>query len=147
MKNKFKKASSQSLAVIKRGNMFMLAIGLLLGTVFGALVGALANGIIMGAINEAVAASGVALSNGLRFGSIPSDGGVGAIRVDLFIGALINFVVVAFFIFLMLVGYFLIVNWRESRKPQPEPAPVVPTTEELILEELKKLNLSHRSSN
>ncbi|MBN0919606.1 large conductance mechanosensitive channel protein MscL [[Mycoplasma] gypis] len=126
----FKKSWNDAKKVVAKGNMFMLAIGLLLGTVFGALVASLANDIIMGAIVNAV---------GDKMKDL-SDMKHGAILYGKFIGALINFLIVTGFIFFGLLIVYLIKNYRDSKKPKPAPVAPVPTTEELILAELKKLN-------
>ena len=103
--------------VVVKGNMFMLAIGLLIGASFGAVVTSLANDVIMAAI---------------------------AIYIGKFLGALIQFIIVALFIFLALLLVYLIKNTIEyvkARKQKIEPEPIPePTIEELTLAELKKLN-------
>ena len=84
--------------VVVKGNMFMLAIGLLIGASFGAVVTSLANDVIMAAIAKAFHVQGVEniVVNGIYIGK--------------FLGALIQFIIVALFIFLALLLVFLIKN-------------------------------------
>ena len=118
--------------VVVKGNMFMLAIGLLIGASFGAVVTSLANDVIMAAIAKAFYVQGVEniVVNGIYIGK--------------FLGALIQFIIVALFIFLALLLVYLIKNTIEyvkARKQKIEPEPIPePTIEELTLAELKKLN-------
>lgn len=127
----FKKSCKDAWTVVKRGNMFMLAIGLLLGTAFNAVVSSLANDVIMAAIAKAFNAKSV------------EELTVGPVLIGKFLAALISFLIVATIIFILLVVVFLVKNAIEARKLKKNP-PVVeepkPTTEELILAEIKKLN-------
>ncbi|QNM93961.1 MscL family protein [Mycoplasma sp. Pen4] len=129
----FAKSAKDAGSSIKKGNMLMLAIGLLLGAVFGALVGSLAKDVI-GAYIAHNFTNGTdkewVLSNGIKIGN--------------FIAAIIDFVITTTFVFVLLFGYFLIRNlikqYKEKKNPTPAPAPAAPTTEELILAELRKMN-------
>ncbi|ADN68928.1 MscL family protein [Mycoplasmopsis fermentans] len=127
----FKKSCKDAWIVVKRGNMFMLAIGLLLGTAFNAVVSSLANDVIMAAIAKAFNVDEV------------KDLKAGPILIGKFLAALISFLIVATVIFILLVVVFLVKNAIETRKFKKNP-PVAeepkPTTEELILAEIKKLN-------
>ncbi|MFV8469234.1 MscL family protein [Mycoplasma sp. MV126] len=141
-----KKSWSESKAQMKRGNLLMLAIGFLLGGVFTALVSSFANDIIMAAITRA-------------FGTSTSDWVLwelrdpvtkevtGGIYIGKFLATLIQFIIVSAVVFGILYFYFFIRNYRAYRKELKNPvveAPAAPapapTTEELILAELKKLN-------
>ncbi|VEU60993.1 large conductance mechanosensitive channel protein [Mycoplasmopsis bovigenitalium] len=128
----FKKASKDAWNVVKRGNMFMLAIGLLLGAAFNELVKSLANDIIMPPIAKMIGTQ--------SFEKWEWQG----MLIGKFLGALIAFLITATIIYIFLMIVFLIrgsiIAWKNKRKPaEPEKLPE-PTTEELILEELKKLN-------
>ncbi|OAB49110.1 MscL family protein [Mycoplasmopsis gallinarum] len=127
----FKKSGKDAWNVVKRGNMFMLAIGLLLGTAFNAVVSSLANDVIMAAIAAYFKVASVA------------DLTAGPVLIGKFLSALISFLIVAVVIFVALWFGFYIVNLVRAHKAKKNPAPVVevkPTTEELILAELKELN-------
>ncbi|WP_406615515.1 MscL family protein [Mycoplasmopsis hyopharyngis] len=128
-----KKSMQDSWKIVKRGNMFMLAIGLLLGASFNSVISSLANDVIMAAIAKIWNASSVeSLSiNGILIGK--------------FIGALISFLIVSLIIFLSLFIFFIIKNliWKWKTKRHPElliEKEKEPTTEEKILLELQKIN-------
>ncbi|MFV8400881.1 MscL family protein [Mycoplasma sp. 2634B] len=139
-KDLHKKSWAESKAQMKRGNLLMLAIGFLLGGVFTALVSSFANDIIMAAITTV-------------FGKTPNTwvvgqiNGKGGIYIGKFLAALIQFIIVSAVVFGILYFYFMIRNYRAYRKElknpvveTPEEPAAAPTTEELILAELKKLN-------
>ena len=97
--------------VVVKGNMFMLAIGLLIGASFGAVVTSLANDVIMAAIAK-------------------------AFHVQVIIVAL--FIFLALLLVYLIKNTIEYVKARKQ-KIEPEPIPE-PTIEELTLAELKKLN-------
>lgn len=118
----FKKSVKEAWSVVKRGNMFMLAIGLLLGQSFNAVVSSLAK---------------------LIFSFIPGINNLGGGLFLEFISALVSFLVVATFIFLMLIVVFLIKNAIISarlKKHPPVATVAAPSVEENILAELKEMN-------
>ncbi|MEE3927979.1 MscL family protein [Mycoplasmopsis ciconiae] len=129
----FKKSVSQAKGFFKKGNILMLAIGLLLGTVFSALVASLANDVIMPIIFKQ-----------LSLGDVDKTQSPSGAFWGKFFGALINFLIVSAVLFVFLVTYFVVINaiehQRNKNKPAQEPAPAKPTTEELILEQLKLMN-------
>ncbi|WP_330463205.1 large conductance mechanosensitive channel protein MscL [Metamycoplasma gateae] len=130
IRNSFKDANS----VLKRGNIIMLAIGLLLGASFGAVVSSLAKDVIMASITS--------LFNVNEVKEIK----VGNILIGEFLAALIQFIIVSTFIFISLFIFYLIRNTVVYHKAKKQPIEeekveeVVPTTEELILLELQKMN-------
>ncbi|AKJ52341.1 large conductance mechanosensitive channel protein MscL [Metamycoplasma hominis] len=143
-KHYIKKSYIDAKKIVSRGNMFMLAIGLLLGASFGALVSSLANDVIMSAITKAIGMKN--LDAWVVWPGIHATKETGGIFIGKFLGALIQFVIVSTFIFIGLMIVFTIKNsilYAKAKKNpieeeiNEEPAP---TTEELILNELKKLN-------
>ncbi|ENY53976.1 Large-conductance mechanosensitive channel [Metamycoplasma alkalescens 14918] len=129
-----KKAFKDAKAALKRGNIFMLAIGLLLGASFGAVVASLANDVIMASIASIFSVDSV------------KDLKAGNVLIGKFLAALIQFLIVTLFVFLTLFLVFLIKNiiayHRAKKQPIEEPKIEVPqpTVEELILKELQDLN-------
>ncbi|ADE19605.1 large conductance mechanosensitive channel protein MscL [Mycoplasma crocodyli] len=123
-----RKSFKQAKETLKKGNIFMLAVAFILGVVFNAVVSSLANDVIMSAIASKLNFADLAQMkyNGILYGK--------------FLATLINFIVVSLFLFLMLSFYFLIVNFKNRKKVEPVKEAPKPTTEELILEELRKLN-------
>ncbi|VEU70867.1 MscL family protein [Mycoplasmopsis glycophila] len=130
--SKIKSAMKDAKQVFKKGNILLLAIGLLIGTVFGALVKSLADDIIMAPISKLLGFD--ELKNMVY----------GGVRVGNFLAALLTFIIVSLMLFVLLVGYFVVANHvkakKEAKNPTPAPAAPAPTTEELILAELQKLN-------
>ncbi|VEU78352.1 large conductance mechanosensitive channel protein MscL [Mycoplasmopsis columbinasalis] len=128
----FKKAGKDAWNVVKRGNMFMLAIGLLLGAAFNEVVKSLANDVIMAAI-----------ANTFKVDSV-ADLKVGAVLIGKFLAALISFLIVALIVFITLWAIFLVRNIvvakKATKKSQTPSVTPQPDTQELILAELRKLN-------
>jgi large conductance mechanosensitive channel len=119
------------------GNVIDLAVGLIMGVAFGAVVTSLVNDIIMppiGFLLGGVNFNDLFISlNGKTYASLAAAKAAGApvIAYGSFFNTLINFVVVAFAVFLLVKQ----VN-RLARKP--EEAPVL-TGEEVLLTEIRDL--------
>lgn len=109
---------------IARGNVLDLAVAVILGVAFGAIVTSLVDDIIMPVI-------GIILG-GIDFTGLAIQVGAATITYGNFIQALINFLIIAFVI-------FLLVRIAERFKKEEEPAPVVLTTEEELLAEIRDL--------
>jgi large conductance mechanosensitive channel len=116
-------------AFIMRGNVLDLAIGIIIGAAFSGIVQSLVKDIIMPPIGLVLGK--VDFSNlfvpldGMQYASlaVAQEAGAPTINYGLFINTLINFLIVAFVIF-MLIRWF-------NRLTAPKPAPVVasePTT-------------------
>lgn len=111
-------------AFITRGNVVELAIAVIIGSAFNSIIGSLVNDIITPLIlKPTLTASGVDkledLSwNGVLFGK--------------FLGTVINFMVVAFFMFLLVKGMNRI--QRKSKQQDTSLTPEGPTQEELLAE-------------
>ncbi|MBZ4203717.1 MscL family protein [Mycoplasma tauri] len=123
----FKKAVADSWASVKRGNMLMLAIGLLLGTSFNEVIKSLANDVIMSAIAHTFKVNDVAKLT------------AGPVLIGKFLAALISFIIVSalVFVFLVVIFYFRALYLSKHPKPVKKEEPKI---EEKILDELKKLN-------
>jgi large conductance mechanosensitive channel len=112
-----------------RGNMIDLAIGIIIGVAFTSIVNSLVNDIIMppiGMLIGKVDFANLFLSlDGTTYASLDAAKAAGAATFNygLFINSVINFLIVAFVVFLLVRA----IN-RMARKP--EPAPAEPTTKE-----------------
>lgn len=128
-----------------RGNMIDLAVGIIIGGAFGGLVKALVDLILMPPIGLLI--GGVDFSNlflVLRSGdpvgpyaSLEAANKAGAVLIGYgaFINTLINFLIVAFAVFLVVKG----VNKLRREQPDKPADPPAPTTEEKLLTEIRDL--------
>ena len=117
---------------IARGNAFDLAVGVIMGGAFGAIVNSLVTDVVMPPIG--VLLRGVDFSNlflPLKAGAYPSlaaakAAGAPVIAYGAFLNTVINFVIVAFVIFMLVRG----VNRLKRQPTAPE---AVPTTKQCPL--------------
>jgi large conductance mechanosensitive channel len=110
-----------------RGSVFDLAIAVVIGAAFTAIVNSLVNDIIMPLIGV--------LLGGLDFTTLTVTFGSAAIAYGKFIQAIINFVIVAFVLFLLVRS----VNRLQKKKEEAPPAPPEPSAEEKLLVEIRDL--------
>jgi large conductance mechanosensitive channel len=118
---------------IMRGNVIDLAVGLVIGAAFGKIVTSLVDDIITPPL-------GLILSN-IDFKEFKQViGGTTekpvTINSGLFIQTVIQFLIVAFVIFLIVKG---INSLRKKEEADPTPAPTPPTAEEKLLMEIRDL--------
>ena len=114
---------------IARGNAFDLAVGVIIGAAFGAVVGSLVNDIIMppiGLILGGIDFTSLfiplkALPAGVTTMKAAKDAAIPIIAYGNFIQLVINFLIVAFVVFLMV---------RQINKLKGEPPPAPPSTKE-----------------
>ena len=121
-------------AFIMKGNVLDLAVAVIIAGAFGAIVTSFTNDVLMPPIGQMV--GGVDFED-LKFvlkePVIGEDGTVAAeevaIRYGAFINKIIDFLIIAFVIFLIVRTYN-----NKFRAPEPPPAPKGPTSEELLAE-------------
>jgi large conductance mechanosensitive channel len=99
---------------VMRGNVLDLAIAVILGAAFGAIITSLVNDILMPLIGI--------LMGGVDFSSLTYTVGNAVVAYGKFIQAVINFLIIAFVLFLIIRSF--------NRFKKKEPAPAVPTTKE-----------------
>lgn len=110
-----------------KGNVLDLAIGVVIGGAFGKIVTSLVNDIIMPFF-------GVMLG-GLDFSALQINVGEAAIAYGMFLQSVVDFLIIAFFIFL-----FIRVLNRFKRKEEEKPAPApAPPAQEVLLTEIRDL--------
>ncbi|HRE48226.1 MAG TPA: large-conductance mechanosensitive channel protein MscL [Aggregatilineales bacterium] len=124
---------------IMRGNVLDLAIGIIIGAAFTGVVNSLVNDVIMppiGLILGGVDFSQIVITLREKVGENPAV----TINIGVFINAIVNFLIVAFVVFL-LVRAVNRMGERFAKKEEPkEPAaPPGPTTEEKLVAVLEKL--------
>ncbi len=110
---------------INRGNVIDLAVAVILGGAFIAIVNSLVADIIMPIIGV--------LLGGVDFTSLAITVGSANITYGNFIQAIINFLLIAFVIFL------IVRSLNRMKKPEPAAAPPAPTKEEVLLMEIRDL--------
>jgi len=118
-----------------RGSVVDLAVGVIVGAAFGKIVTSLVNDIIMPPLGMLL--SGVDFKD-LKFELKPAVGKLAAVNINygLFINNIIDFLIVAFCIFLVVKGINSMKKQEESPAPAPDPEP---TKEEVLLTEIRDL--------
>lgn len=112
-----------------RGNVLDMAIGIIIGAAFGKIVSSFVNDVLMppiGLLLGKVDFSNLFISlSGQTFATLEEakKAGAATIKYGLFFNTIIDFIIVAFVIFMM-------IRQINRLKRQPEPAPVVATTKE-----------------
>lgn len=112
---------------ILRGNVIDLAVGVIIGGAFQAIVNSLVNDIIMPVIS--LATKGVDFTNwfialdGNKYATLEAATAAGAATINFgtFIGAVLNFLIMAFIIFLLVKGINKVSD--KLSKPEEEAAP------------------------
>jgi large conductance mechanosensitive channel len=124
-----------------RGNVVDMAVGIVIGVAFGAIVTSLVADVVMPPIGLLL--GGVDFSDlfiNLSGQDYPSAAeakaaGAPAIYIGLFINAVINFLIVAFAIFLVIKGMNRLKRPAEPAKEEP----AAPPRQEVLLEEIRDL--------
>ena len=114
---------------ISRGNVIDMAVGVIIGGAFGKIVTSLVNDIIMPLI-------GLALGK-IDFASLMFKIGDTEIKYGAFIQTVVDFLIVAFCIFVV-IQIFEKFKKKEAEKPEEPPA-IVKSDEAILLEEIRDL--------
>ncbi|MGN8896955.1 large-conductance mechanosensitive channel protein MscL [Flavonifractor sp. HCP28S3_F3] len=117
---------------IARGNVIDLAVGVIIGGAFQSIVNSLVNDVI-NPILGVFAGDSESLATSLTF-QLP---GGGQLMLGSFINAVINFLIMAFVIFLLVKG---INSFHRKKEEAPKAAqPPKPSAEEVLLTEIRDL--------
>ena len=115
-----------------KGNVVDMAVGIIIGAAFGKIVSALVGSVLMPAIGMLM--GGVDFSGlSVVLGTDAKTGEPVAIQYGQFIQATLDFVIVAFAIFMALKGM------NKLKKPPAAAAPAAPPREEVLLTEIRDL--------
>jgi large conductance mechanosensitive channel len=114
-------------AFISKGNVVDLAVAVILGAAFGAIVKSLVDDLIMPLIGI--------LLGGVDFTTLSIQVGEATLTYGNFIQAVINFLVIAFALFLIIRAY----NKTQKQAAAVPAAPPVPSAEEKLLAEIRDL--------
>ena len=122
-----------------RGNVIDLAVGVIIGAAFGKIVTSLVNDVIMppiGLLLGQVNFSNLFLNLHGHFDTVSEAEAAGApiIKYGVFINNVIDFVIVAFVIFLLIRA---INQLQRKKEAAPPPAPPEPTPTEKLLTEIR----------
>jgi len=132
MLNEFKKFAM-------RGNVVDMAVGIVIGTAFGKIVTSLVQDIIMppiGLILGKVDFSQLYVNlTGTDYPSLTAaqEAGAATLNYGMFVNALINFLIVAFAIFMVIKA----MNTLKRKEDEAPPAPAAPSPEVVLLTEIR----------
>lgn len=114
---------------ISKGNVLDLAVGVIVGGAFGKIVTSLVDDIIMPIIGLII--------GGIDFSGLSLKIGEATVKYGMFIQNIVNFLIIAFSIFLVVKA----VNKMKRIKPEKEEPPVEPkkSNEEILLTEIRDL--------
>lgn len=124
---------------IQRGNVVDLAVGVVIGGAFGKIVGSFVEDVLMPPIGLML--GGMDFSNlfinlsGKDFASVAAAKAAGAptLNYGLFFNNIINFLIIAFAIFLVVKAV------NQLQKPAAPPPPPGPTKDQVLLTEIRDL--------
>ena len=141
-----------NLAAVAKGNVMDLAVGVIIGAAFGAIVKSLTDEVIMPVAGAIFGGSD--FSNNFILLSLPDgytgptddyaalkEAGAAMIGYGSFITAVINFLILAFIVFLMVRYFNRMMERFEKKQEEAAPAPAGPSEIDLLTEirdELKK---------
>ena len=125
-----------------KGNVMDMAVGVIIGGAFGKIVSSLVDDIIMPLVGKAVGnvdftSLFVNLSDDTKYASLADakEAGASVLAYGQFIQTAVDFLIVAFCIFLMLKGINKLTSLKKKQEEEAAPAaPAGPTQEELLAE-------------
>lgn len=105
-----------------KGNVVDLAVGVIIGAAFGKIVSSLIENVITPLLLKPAL-------DAAHLSTIEELTAFGGVKYGMFLSAVINFIIVAFVLFLIIKG----IN-NLKKKDVPPPAPAGPTQEELLIQ-------------
>ena len=112
---------SEFKAFAMKGNVVDLAVGVVIGAAFGKIVSSLIDDVITPLLLKPA----LEAANLSKIEELTAFGGV---KYGMFLSAVINFVIVAFVLFMIIKG----MNAAKKKEEEAAPAPTGPTQEELL---------------
>lgn len=117
-----------------RGNMLDMAIGIVIGGAFGKIVSSFVSDVIMPPLGMLI--NGVEFSElAITLKAATVDSPAVSLRYGSFIQTVVDFIIIAFAIFLMIK----VINSTHRKHKEQEAAAAVPTNEEKLLTEIRDL--------
>ena len=130
---------------IMRGNVLDMAVGIIICAAFGKIVTSLVNDVLMPVVSLCTGGIDftnlfVNLSGSEKYETIAAaqEAGASVLAYGQFIQNIVDFLIIAFCIFLMIKGMNKLSKKKEEPAPAPAPAPE-PTAEEKLLTEIRDL--------
>ena len=123
-----------------KGNVMDMAVGVIIGGAFGKIVSSLVDDVLMPLIGKMTGGVSftdmfVTLGDGdFKTLAAAKEAGAAVFAYGQFIQNIVDFLIVAFCIFLMLKGINKLNRKKEEAKPEEPAAPKCPTQEELLAE-------------
>jgi large conductance mechanosensitive channel len=114
-----------------KGNVVDMAVGVIIGAAFGKIVSSLVENVIMPPLGKLLAGVDFTTASA-NIGKAP-DGTDILLKYGAFLQTIIDFVIIAFVLFLALKGI------NRLKKPAPGAAPPAPPRSEVLLEEIRDL--------
>ena len=128
-----------------KGNVMDMAVGVIIGGAFGKIVTSMVNDVLMPVISLCTGGIDftnlfVNLSGSEKYDTIAAaqEAGASVLAYGQFIQNVVDFIIVAFCIFLMIKGMNKLTKKKEEA-PAPAPVPPAPTKEETLLTEIRDL--------
>lgn len=115
------------LKFIQKGNVLDLAVAVIIGGAFGAITNSLVNDIIMPLVGIII--------GGVNFTGLKATVGSAELLYGNFIQALVNFLIIAFVMFMVVKAF----NQMKKKEEAAPPAPPAPSAEEKLLSEIRDL--------
>jgi large conductance mechanosensitive channel len=112
-----------------KGNVVDLAVGVIIGAAFGKIIESLVKNVIMPLISLLVPTSG-------DYTKWSWDVGEKTVPIGLFLGDVLNFLIIAMVLFLFIVKFL---GWLMKTKKDESVAPPPPTKEQVLLTEIRDL--------
>ena len=132
---------------ISKGNVLDLAVGVIIGAAFGKIVTSLTDDIIMPIVGLALGKVDFAnlfiAMNGQHYATLEEAkmAGIGTINYGLFLNALINFLIIAFIIFMIVKA----ANKMKKAPVEVVAVPAGPTTDQQLLMDIRDALRTGRS--
>ena len=124
---------------IAKGNVMDMAVGIIIGAAFTAIVTSMVGDILMpvvGVFTAGIDFGDLYMSlDGTKYESLAAaeEAGAAIVKYGAFINALINFLIVAFVVFLLVKG----VNNLKRKEEEAPAKPAAPPKSEVLLEEIR----------
>jgi large conductance mechanosensitive channel len=124
-----------------KGNVVDMAVGVIIGVAFGAVVSSMVSDLMMPLIG--LATGGISFADkfyaldGQTYASVEAakEAGASVLHYGAFLDKIINFVIVAFCLFLVIKA----MNAAKRKEPSAAPVAALPPRQEVLLEEIRDL--------